>query len=202
MIISGLQPCSFSDYPGKTAAVLFTQGCNFCCPFCHNGALLPRKNKGTLEVNDVFDFLKKRAGQLDGVVISGGEPTEQPDLPDFVGCIKELGFPVKLDTNGSNPFMVEKLLSGKLIDYIAMDIKAPLAKYDKLCGVQVDTSAICRTISLISASSVPHHFRTTEVKPLLTRQDVEDLRSLIPAGSRHVLQAFIAETAWQATNLI
>jgi len=202
MVIGGIQPCSFSDYPGKVAAVLFTQGCNFRCPFCHNGSLLARKDAGVLKEKDAFDFLKRRIGQLGGVVISGGEPTEQPDLPDFVGRIKELGFPVKLDTNGSNPLMVEKLLSRELVDYIAMDIKAPLSKYDVLCGVKVDPGAICQTISLISASSVTHHFRTTLVEPLITEQDLEEIQSLVPAGARHVVQPFIAETAWQFTGLV
>jgi len=195
MILGGLQSCSFSDYPAKTAAVVFTQGCNFRCPFCHNGSLLKMKSKGVLSEKYFFEFLKKRIGLLDSVVVSGGEPTLQNDLVRFIACIKELGFAVKLDTNGSNPSMVEKLLSGNLIDYIAMDIKAPLEKYDSLCGIQVDTANIQTTISLISTCSVAHHFRTTEVTTLLTSGDILQLQSLVPLESRHILQTFIPETA-------
>ena len=198
MILGGLQTCSFSNYPAKTAAVVFTQGCNFRCPFCHNGSLLQTKSKGTLSEKYFFEFLKKRIGLLDGVVISGGEPTLQNDLARFIACIKELGFAVKLDTNGSNPTMVEKLLSGNLIDYIAMDIKAPLEKYDTLCGRQVDIANIRTTISLISTGSIAHHFRTTKVDTLLTPGDILQIQSLVPQKSGHTLQTFIPEIALQA----
>jgi len=142
MLIGGIQRCSFSDYPGKVAAVLFTQGCNFRCPFCHNGTLLSKNGDNTLEEQEVFDFLKLRKGKLHGVVITGGEPTEHDDLPQFIRKIRELGFVIKLDTNGSHPEMIELLLQEKLIDYFAMDIKAPFNKYNTLCGIDVDIQAI------------------------------------------------------------
>ncbi|MDA3971855.1 MAG: anaerobic ribonucleoside-triphosphate reductase activating protein [Desulfobulbaceae bacterium] len=198
MVIGGLQRCSFSDYPGKVAAVLFTQGCNFRCPFCHNGSLLAPKGATQYGEREVFDFLKRRQGRLGGVVISGGEPTGHADLPQFINKVKGLGFAVKLDTNGSHPEMVELLLKEELVDYLAMDIKAPLNKYDTLCGVKVDTRAIRQTISVISASKAPHHFRTTHVKPLLTESDFAGLLALVPPNSKHITQPFVAEKAWKA----
>jgi len=197
MILGGLQTCSFSDYPTKTAAVVFTQGCNFRCSFCHNGSLLQTKSKGTLSEEYFFEFLKKRIGLLGGVVISGGEPTLQTDLPLFTSRIKDLGFPVKLDTNGSNPTMVKKMLSQNLIDYIAMDIKAPMDKYNTLCGVKVDSKKIHSSIALIATSGIKHHFRTTEVQSLLSKQDLKTIFSLVPDGSSHIRQPFIDSNAWQ-----
>jgi pyruvate formate lyase activating enzyme len=196
MIIGGMQRCSFSDYPGRVAAVLFTQGCNFRCPFCHNSALLAKKGTVSLAESGIIDFLRLRRGRLEGVVITGGEPTEHKDLPQFIARVKVLGFPIKLDTNGSHPEMVELLQQERLVDYIAMDIKAPLYKYDTLCGTNVDTRAISRTISVLAAGSVPHHFRTTHVKSLLTENDFAELLTLVPPNAKHVVQPFIPETAW------
>ena len=190
MILGGLQTCSFSDYPAKTAAVVFTQGCNFRCPFCHNRSLLRINNEGALTEEYFFDFLKKRIELLDGVVISGGEPTLQANLPEFIATIKAIGFSVKLDTNGSNPAMVEKLISRDMIDYIAMDIKAPFEKYDALCGVEVDCTKVSRSISHIAKSDIDHHFRTTEVKHLLTDQDMKAIQSLVPIHSKHIVQTY------------
>ncbi len=196
MIIGGMQRCSFSDYPGRVASVLFTQGCNFRCPFCHNGSLLPQKSAVSLGIEKVFDFLRLRSGRLGGVVITGGEPTEHADLPRFISGVKDFGYRIKLDTNGSHPEMVEQLLGEGLVDYIAMDIKAPFHKYNVLCGVSVDTGAIRRSIAIIAKSGVEHHFRTTRVKPLLTAGDLTELRALVPADSKYVIQPYVAETAW------
>ena len=146
MIIGGLEKLTFLDYPDHLAAIIFTQGCNFRCRFCYNPMLvLPRqgedvKNKeekgfSALSTEDLFLFLRERFGRLDGVVITGGEPTMHPDLPSFIQKIKEIGYLVKLDTNGTNPGMIEKLLKEILIDYIAMDLKAPLDKYEEVVGV-------------------------------------------------------------------
>ncbi len=190
MKIGGLQRFTLSDYPGCPAAVVFTQGCNFRCPFCHNGALLaPVNDARQISETEVLGFLEKRKQQLGGVVISGGEPTLQPDLAEFIGKIKEMGFAVKLDTNGSNPEVLEKLLKDGLVDYIAMDIKAPLAKYDTLCGVNTDTRSICRSIAII-AKTTNHHFRTTWVKPLLDENDISKAGELLPASSKYVIQPF------------
>ncbi len=198
MIIGGLQRCSFSDYPGRTAAVVFTQGCNFRCPFCHNGPLLAVTGAARYEEREIFDFLKLRRGRLSGVVVSGGEPTEHKDLPQFSARLKALGFKVKLDTNGSRPEMIKLLLKEGLVDYFAMDIKAPLNKYDTLCGVRVDTEAIRQSIALIAAGGVAHHFRTTYVKSLLTESDLLKLGALVPSESKYITQPFVAENAWQA----
>ena len=195
MILGGLQPCSFSDFPGRTAAVIFTQGCNFRCPFCHNGSLLAEKDSGVLSEQEWWQFLDKRKHCLDGVVISGGEPTLHPDLPDFIRCIRKRGVAVKLDTNGSHPEVIAALLESRLLDYIAMDIKAPLAKYDILCGVPVDTEKIRTSMACIAASEVAHHFRTTEVMPLLSKHDLQTIHHLVPAGSPHRFQPFMTENA-------
>ncbi len=188
MIIGGLQACSFCDYPQKTAAVVFTQGCNFRCPFCHNGSLLDKRERGDLKEIDFFTFLKKRTGLLDGVVVSGGEPTQHQDLPCFIGKIRGLGFPVKLDTNGSNPQMVADLLDRGLLDYIAMDIKAPLTKYSRLCGVEVNCDNIVKTIDIIAQDGIPHHFRTTYMKTLLTDRDIAWIQSYLPENSSYIIQ--------------
>jgi len=195
MIIGGIQPCSFSDYPGKPAAVIFTQGCNFCCPFCHNVALLSRRKTATLSKRICLDFLNKRKSQLDAVVISGGEPCIHADLPDFIREIRLFGYPVKLDTNGTRPKMVKQLLDEQLLDYIAMDIKAPLAKYDQLSSVPVNTEDIGASIKIIGNCKISHHFRTTRVTQLLTPSDLSAIRESIPSGSQYILQPFVAENA-------
>ncbi len=196
MVIGGLHPCSFSDYPGKTAAVIFTQGCNFCCTFCHNGHLIPKNGIRALPVGECLDFLKRRKGLVDSVVVSGGEPTIHTDLPGFMRRVKELCFDVKLDTNGSLPEVVEQLIEEGLVDYIAMDIKAPIEKYSLLAGKKVDTDAIEKSIEIIGRSAIPHHFRTTAVHTMLSEDDMAAIRQMVPAGSRHVVQPFVPETAW------
>ncbi len=138
----------------------------------------------------ILSFLKQRRGLLQGVVVTGGEPTTQPDLADFLGQIKGLDLAIKLDTNGSNPEVMVDLLEASLVNYVAMDVKAPVEKYEQLCGVKVDTAAIRRTIDLISASGVPHHFRTTFYRPRLSSEDLTKLKRLLPLRARHVTQEF------------
>ena len=197
MKIGGLHKFSLSDYPGHVAAVVFTQGCNFRCPFCHNGSLIPGDVPESLLIPEekVFEFLKDRSSQLDGVVISGGEPTIQPDLSDFIHRVIAMGFLVKLDTNGSLPEVLRRLLKEKLIDYIAMDIKAPLDIYDRLTGTHTPVSRIQESIELIANSDIAHEFRTTIVKPLLSHQDLLSIQKLVPHGSRHRFQKFRPEHA-------
>ncbi len=197
MKIGGLNKFSLSDYPGKVASVVFTQGCNFRCRFCHNGSLIPGNvpDSSLIPQEKVFEFLEDRSSQLDGVVITGGEPTIQPDLSAFIHRIKTMGFSVKLDTNGSRPKVLHKLLEEKLIDFMAMDIKAPLDIYDRLTGVQTPISRIEESIELIAGSGITHEFRTTVVKPLLSPQDLLSIRKLIPPGSTHRLQKFRPEHA-------
>ena len=188
----GLFPCSLIDFPGRLAMVLFTQGCSFRCPFCHNPDLvLPHRfTKNLISEEDVFSLLKKREKKLDGVTISGGEPTLQEGLEPFIKKIQDLGFAVKLDTNGTNPSVVETLLQKQLINYVAMDIKASLAKYKELAGVPVDTSLIEKSIHLLMSSDIPYEFRTTIIKELHNEQEVVAMASMIPHAKKYVLQKF------------
>jgi pyruvate formate lyase activating enzyme len=197
MRIGGLERFSLTDFPGTPAAVVFTKGCNFRCPFCHNGSLLPtdREHDDTLSEERVLSFLESRRGRLSGVVVSGGEPTIQPDLPRFLASIKEMGYAVKLDTNGSLPEVIREVISEKLLDFIAMDVKAPLRLYSKLAGRPVDTDAVLASISLISSSDIPHLFRTTVPEGLLTENDVARIKTLIPPGSPHLTQPCRTENA-------
>jgi pyruvate formate lyase activating enzyme len=199
MKIGGLQPVTASDFPGRLAAIIFTQGCNFHCPFCHNGSLLPMDTDSLIGEDTVLDFLQKRRKLLDGVVISGGEPCLQDDLAGFCRQVKEMGFAVKLDTNGSRPEVLKGLLDENLVDFIAMDIKAPLSRLPELTGTASYGSQIRLSISLIAASSVDHLFRTTDVRPLLSPEDHHAIKELVPSGSRHVVQPFVAKNALAAS---
>jgi pyruvate formate lyase activating enzyme len=195
MKISGLQPVTASDFPGRLAAIVFTQGCNFLCPFCHNGSLLPMDADSLIGENTVFSFLQKRQKLLDGVVISGGEPCLQDGLAGFCRQVKEMGFAVKLDTNGSRPLVIKELLDENLVDFIAMDIKAPLSRLPELTGTASHGPQISQSISLIADSGLDHLFRTTDVKPLLSSEDHRGIKELVPPGSRHVVQPFVAKNA-------
>jgi pyruvate formate lyase activating enzyme len=189
MRIGGFVPCSLSDYPGHLAAVVFTQGCNWCCPWCHNPALVyPEQFTPTLSAADVLVRLAARLGKLDGVVVTGGEPTLQPDLAEFLAKLKVLGFRVKLDTNGSRPSIVRDLLAAGLVDFVAMDLKAPWPRYAEAVGVPVDIAALAETIALLRASGIAHQLRTTRW-PGLTGGDEPALRALA-SGSPHVWQSY------------
>ena len=195
MKISGLQPVTASDFPGRMAAIVFTQGCNFHCPFCHNASLLPMDADTLIEVDMVLGFLQKRQKLLDGVVITGGEPCLQDDLAGFCKQVKDMGFDIKLDTNGSRPEVIEGLLDENLVDFIAMDIKAPLSRLPELTGTVSHGPQISQSISLIAESGIEHLFRTTDVKPLLSSKDHRSIKELVPPGSRHVVQPFVAKNA-------
>lgn len=186
MIIGGLQKTSLLDFPEKIAAIVFTVGCNFRCGYCHNPELI----NGEAKIEEVFEFLKTRQGKLDGVVITGGEPCLQKDLPEFIKQVKELGFAVKLDTNGSFPEMLEKVLPD--LDYVAMDIKAPLEKYSQIVNVDVDTSKILKSIEILKNGGVDYEFRTTVVKSQLSYEDFEKIGQLIQGAPRYYLQKFVA----------
>ena len=198
MKIGGLQKSTFSDFPGHVAAIVFTQGCNFRCPFCHNGALIPGRAEpgASIPEEEVLAFLRRRAGKLPGLVITGGEPTLQLDLVQFIEEVKEMGYAVKLDTNGSRPEVLRVLFERGLVDYVAMDIKAPMDRYDALAGVNTPKDALRESIRLIAESGVAHHFRTTAVEALLSEDDLVALQDEVPEGSDHVTQTFIAENAW------
>jgi pyruvate formate lyase activating enzyme len=201
MKIGGLNTFSLSDFPGKVAAVVFTQGCNFRCPYCHNGSLISCHEPKELLIPEehFFEFLNCRRNQLDAIVVSGGEPTIHRDLPVFLRRIKDMGFAVKLDTNGSQPEVLKEILDNNLIDYIAMDIKAPLDNYKKLTGrilAPKDKDKIKESIELISKSGIDHEFRTTVVEALLSPEDMQAIRKLIPARSTYHLQKFCPEHAY------
>jgi pyruvate formate lyase activating enzyme len=162
MRIGGIVKSSLIDYPGKVAAVIFTQGCNFRCPYCHNPELVnPEHFNKPIPEKEILSFLEMRRGLIDGVVITGGEPLLQPEIKDFIKEVKEMGYSVKLDTNGSNPQRLEELLSEGILDYIAMDIKSPIGKYSSVVRAEVDTDHIRKTLMLITKSGLPYEVRTT-----------------------------------------
>lgn len=192
MKIGGLQKLSLIDYPGKICAIVFTQGCNFRCPYCHNPELVdPRRYGPVFPEAQVISFLEKRKGKLEALSITGGEPTLQPDLEKFIKTVKELGFLVKLDTNGSRPDVIERLASSRLVDFWAMDVKGPLHKYGAIAGVPVDVEKIKRSISLIIASGVEHEFRTTVVRSMLDREDLLEIAQLVKGADSFALQGFV-----------
>jgi pyruvate formate lyase activating enzyme len=189
MLIGGLQRCSFIDYPGKLAAVVFTQGCNFRCAYCHNPGLVTRRFTKSVPEVELFDLLARRRGKLAGVVITGGEPTLQGDLVDLVGRIRERGFLVKLDTNGTDPDTLARLFDLGLLDYVAMDVKSDLATYDAVAGTTVDHAAIQRSIAAIIGSGVDHEFRTTVAVPPHDADILHHLAAMVRGGRRLYLQA-------------
>lgn len=207
MKIGGLEKFSLIDYPGHISAVIFTVGCNFRCPFCYNPMLvLPIKmgeeknsslskdknleNGQTLIEYDLFHFLKSRLGKLDGVVISGGEPTLQADLLEFIRKIKDIGFDVKLDTNGTNPAMLRPLISEGLIDYIAMDLKSDQSGYRRSTGIDFNFAKIKESVKIIQESGLPHEFRTTCVPGFLDEAAIENMGQIIDGSDKWFLQRF------------
>ena len=192
MRIGGFQKFSLIDYPGKICAIVFTQGCNFRCPYCHNPELVKPSLFGkTIPEEEIFSFLEKRKGKLDAVEITGGEPTLQKDLVDFIQRIKEIGYLVKLDTNGSNPEMLEIIINHGLVDYIAMDIKAPLEKYKEVIHSVINPEKIKRSIRTIMSSNIKYEFRTTVVKSQLSKEDIINIGKLIEGAELYILQKFI-----------
>lgn len=193
MIIAAYLPLSLCDYPGKIASAIFTQGCNFRCSWCHNQHLLPAES--TTETVDPAWVLseigkRRRKDQIEAIVVSGGEPTIHAGLLGFLAACKEFGLAVKLDTNGSNPSVVRECVQKRLVDFIAMDIKAPWEKYDRLTGVESDTAALRESVHLIAASGIDHQFRTTRVDAMLTADDCAAISEQIPEGSPHVWQTY------------
>ena len=192
MKIGGLQKVSLIDYPGLICATIFLQGCNFKCSYCHNPELVdPRLFQPCIKENEVLDFLNTRKGKLDAVVITGGEPTIHDDLAPFIKKIKKMKFAVKLDTNGSQPQVIKALLDEKLLDFIAMDIKAPLEKYKSVVKVPVNADSIKESIKLILKAKIPHEFRTTIVESQLEEKDIQQIAKLISGANHYVLQKFM-----------
>jgi len=189
MKIAGLEKCSLIDYPGMLSAVCFTPGCNLNCFYCHNRDLLHDGARTTLATEEVLHWLDKRRGFLDGVVITGGEPTLQPDLAYFIRAVHARGFKVKLDTNGVNPEALEALLAEDLLDYVAMDVKAPPARYAEICGVRGAVPGVEASIDLLLNCAVDYEFRTTVI-PQLAAVDVLDIAKWIQGARLYVLQQF------------
>jgi pyruvate formate lyase activating enzyme len=192
MLLGGYQKLTLIDYPGKIATTVFTVGCSFHCPFCHNPELVDIRNStvnSKLE-KEFFEFLKKRKGKLEGVCITGGEPTIQPDLINFIKKIKKLGFKIKLDSNGSRPDVLKKLLDAKLLDFVAMDIKNSLQKYNNTIGNKVDTERIKLSVDLIRNSQLPYEFRTTVVPGLHTEKDFNDISKWLQGAESYYLQEY------------
>ncbi len=186
-----MQKLTLLDYPGKVACLIFTQGCNFRCPFCHNKDLLGPQNDNNISVEEVLTYLRKRKGLLDGVVISGGEPLLQEDIEDFIKEIKDMGYLVKLDTNGSSPSRLKKLIDNNLVDYIAMDIKNDFINYDKTAGVNsINIANIKRSIEIIESSSIDYEFRTTVVKQLHDLGQIHKICDYIKPNSKYYIQNY------------
>lgn len=180
MKIVGFEKSSLIDYPGKISAVVFTQGCNFRCSYCHNPQLVyPHLFTQLLSIDGIFEFLEIRKKLLDAVTISGGEPTLQRGLIPFIERIKNMGFLVKLDTNGSMPDILKEILTNGLIDFVAMDIKAPFEKYDRVCDVGGYIIKIKESIRMIEASGISFQFRTTYDTDLLEDRDLQEIRSFL-----------------------
>lgn len=190
MRLGGLQRSSLIDYPGKVCAIVFTMGCNFRCPYCHNPELVD-ETANEISESEFFSFLFRRVGLLDAVTITGGEPTLHKDLVPFITRIKELGFLVKLDSNGTRPDVLSTLIDKKLVDYVAMDIKAPLQKYEQTIARPVDLEHIKTSIELLIQGKVAYEFRTTVVKALLSPEDFYSIGKLIQGAERYYLQRFV-----------
>ncbi|MDL2236329.1 anaerobic ribonucleoside-triphosphate reductase activating protein [Christensenellaceae bacterium OttesenSCG-928-K19] len=185
MNIAGIQKTSTVDFPGLLAAVVFTAGCNYNCFYCHNRHLLG--DSPLLDNGEILRFLEKRAGMLDGIVVSGGEPTLQKDLHEFLSYAKELGYAVKLDTNGSNPKAVDRLLKENLLDYVALDYKAPFDHYEELCGLPGDD--VKRTAELLLHAGIQFEMRTTMI-PQISQQDLRKMADALPPLPAYLLQLY------------
>jgi len=193
MLLGGLQKLTLIDYPGKVAATVFTVGCNFRCPFCHNPELVLPDFGGTtgaISEKEFFDFLENRQGKLDGICITGGEPTIQKDLLAFMKKIKELGFLVKLDSNGMRPDVLKQAYDNNLVDFVAMDIKNCLEKYTLTNGVETDLERIKLSVDLIRNSGKKYEFRTTMVPGLHTEEDFDKIGAWLKGSKSYVLQEF------------
>ncbi len=193
MFVNGFQKLTVLDYPGKVACIVFTPGCNFCCPFCHNASLVTHVDKETfLDVDEVMSYLKKRQGIIDGVVITGGEPLLQDGIEDFIAQIKELGYSVKLDTNGSFPEKLISVVEKGLVDYVAMDIKNSKEKYGATIGLDnFQIAPIEMSVDFLLQGKVDFEFRTTIVEGFHTLDDIQDIVVWIKGAHKYFLQNFV-----------
>ena len=192
MQIHGFNKTTLLDYPGRVAATIFTGACNFRCPYCHNVELvLNPSSQPVIPEEEILAHLKKRRGITQGVCITGGEPTLQKDLKDFIKKLKELELKVKLDSNGYKPEVLKDLVKEGLLDYVAMDVKAPLDEYDIIAGVKLDSSKLKESIDFLIEGHVPYEFRTTVVKDFHTRESFEKMAELIKGADRYFLQGYV-----------
>ncbi len=193
MLIKGLQKLTLLDFPDKLACTVFTGGCNFRCPFCHNASLVlaDHMDDSFIPEEDFFSFLRGRVGILEGVCVTGGEPTLMPDLPAFLARVKEAGFAVKLDTNGSRPDVLRAVVEAGLVDYVAMDVKNSLERYGETVGLSgFDPSAVEVSLDYLLAGHVSYEFRTTLVQGFHTPTDMEKIGKRITGAERYYLQTF------------
>ncbi len=194
MLIKGLQKLTLLDYPGKIACTVFVGGCNFRCPFCHNASLVigeRLKESATLAEDDFFSFLNKRRGMLEGVCVSGGEPTLMPDILPFLYNIKKMGFCVKLDTNGYRPDVLKKAVGDGLVDYVAMDIKSSKEGYERAVGIEnLDISPVCDSVEFLMSGAVDFEFRTTLVRELHSEAEILGIGRWIAGAPKYFLQTF------------
>ncbi len=191
MIIKGLQKLSLIDYEPYTCCVIFTAGCNFRCIFCHNKDLVLNPEKlATITNEEFFDFLEQKKRWLDAVCISGGEPTLHKDLPEHIAHMKALGYKVKLDSNGTNPGMIERLINDKLIDYVAMDIKETPEKYIDIIQVPTDLEKIKQSVNLLMQNYVPYEFRMTMVPTVVKHDDIEQIGQWLKGARKFYVQQF------------
>ena len=192
MVFGGFQKLTLLDFPGKVACILFTKGCNFRCPFCHNAALVEVDGKEqNIEEEEVLAFLKKRQGILEGVCITGGEPLLQVGLEDFLKKVKDLGYAIKLDTNGSFPQKLKDLAKKGLVDYVAMDIKNTKEKYAQTAGCDCDVEAVEESIDFLLHNHIDYEFRTTVVAEFHTPQDIGGIAKRIEGAPQYFLQNFV-----------
>ncbi len=196
MQIGGLQKLTLIDYPEKLACTVFLAGCNFRCPWCYAPELVLPEEIGKnpkIEKKELFDFLRKRKGKLEGVVICGGEPTLHEELSSFIKEVKEEGFLIKLDTNGSRPEVLKKLIEKKLVDYVAMDVKTPLCDYEKAAASDFDTEKIKESIRLLLEGKTDYEFRTTVVPGIHGKEEIKKMGEEIKGAKRYFLQNFLPD---------
>lgn len=200
MKISGFQKTSLLDYPGNIVSIIFTQGCNFKCPYCHNSDLVSSesKTKEYYPIEYIYSFIKNRKGLIDGVSITGGEPTLQPDLYDFIKKVKSMGLKIKIDTNGSNPKIIKRLINHKFLDYIAMDVKGSLFDYENIINTEINIESIKKSISLIQASTIPYEFRTTVVPGLHDIEQIKEIAILLKSSEKYFIQNFKANNTFDS----
>ena len=191
MVVGGFQKTTLSDFPGVLSCIVFTRGCNFRCPYCHNPELVdPARFPRAISWNEITRFLRSRQGRIEGVVVTGGEPTLQEDLPERLQELKAMDLKVKLDTNGSNPGAVRRVLADRAADFISMDLKAPLDLYGRVAGTSVDTEAVRESLELLRTAGLPCEIRITYVPSLLTLEDLLRAAQLASAFDHRVIQAF------------